>query len=346
MSAPNLLTQNSLRFGELKKYPSRIELFKKKVKENELFELRKEIIKENGEKTRFIKIKKEQFPIKYTINDIPKKLEIEDVNIKIPLGYLRKTKEFGSRENKGNQFEKDYYLNLKHSLKNPIFNYIKGNIKEIVHEGLLNKKRPLIIKDKNNIYIGDNNFKIGNIISDITIKTNIRDYYLSLKFGKTITFINSGIIKYLSKEEIIKGNINNKNGIILLNLLGIDKKKFCNIFNSYNPNNRIIKKEVIDITEHINNITFKTFLKSIIGFNYILVHKNQNKTNIINMTEEKMKSICNIKKANIFYPINGCAKRIDIIIEMKGLKMKINLRNKQGGIYPTHIMADYELLDN
>ena len=46
----------------------------------------------------------------------------------------------------------------------------------------------------------------------------------------------------------------------------------------------------------------------------------------------------------IIYPEPGTAKRIDIKVKTNKLEIKYNIRNKQGGIYPSHIMADYKML--
>ena len=51
-----------------------------------------------------------------------------------------------------------------------------------------------------------------------------------------------------------------------------------------------------------------------------------------------------IGKVEIIYPEPGTAKRIDIKVKTNKLEIKYNIRNKQGGIYPSHIMADYKML--
>ena len=39
---------------------------------------------------------------------------------------------------------------------------------------------------------------------------------------------------------------------------------------------------------------------------------------------------------------NGIGKRIDIVFESAEYYFKVNIRNKQGGLYPSHIMCDYK----
>ena len=38
----------------------------------------------------------------------------------------------------------------------------------------------------------------------------------------------------------------------------------------------------------------------------------------------------------------GVAKRLDIHCESSNYKFMFNLRNKQSGLYPSHIMCDYK----
>ena len=39
---------------------------------------------------------------------------------------------------------------------------------------------------------------------------------------------------------------------------------------------------------------------------------------------------------------SGKGKRIDIVFESEKYRFKINIRNKQGKLYPSHIMCDYK----
>ena len=40
----------------------------------------------------------------------------------------------------------------------------------------------------------------------------------------------------------------------------------------------------------------------------------------------------------------GKAKRVDVIVQTSKMELNFNIRNKQSGIYPTHIMCDYKYL--
>jgi hypothetical protein len=63
------------------------------------------------------------------------------------------------------------------------------------------------------------------------------------------------------------------------------------------------------------------------------------------LTEKDLNNfISKIKEAYIAYPKPGEAKRVDVFVKYDKIEFKINLRSKTGGIYPTHIMADYKFI--
>ena len=83
------------------------------------------------------------------------------------------------------------------------------------------------------------------------------------------------------------------------------------------------------------------------GYGFIMVHqiKGDDVEYINLLTENDMKKyVKDINEAYIEYPKNGEAKRIEITVKYDEIEFKINIRNKQGGLYPTHIMADYKFV--
>lgn len=316
---------------------------------------------------------------KYGIND-PFAFDLKSKNVKViralegqlTLGSLQKhTKNFtftfgnGSRGNSGSNnrgllFEKEFCddLNLyiaegdtaKLKYKQAILEITKTipsgfYLNKAMTVGELNNRRPLNVENK--IFIGSSNFDIGNIVSDITIEClnqqkKTHYIFLSLKLGNTVTFMNSGVTKYLNEKEIKLGEIKNDKGKKLLSLLNIDNKRFCKIFNEYTGKGN--SKEKIDISQYLKSSDFKYFMQSVIGYGYVLVHKKGSNIEVINMDEKTMNSYIKVKSAHIIYPTEGSNKRVDIEVLMNEINVKINIRNKQGGLYPTHIMADYVML--
>lgn len=271
--------------------------------------------------------------------------------------------------NKGIIFERDFSKEIQKYLdgekpSNPTYRKALQEILSTVEksktyrlvgyswDGGKNQRRPLHV-ESSKIYTGTKNgsgWDIGSTVTDITLNLaddngKTKNVYLSLKYGPTVAFVNAGITKILNESEMTKGDIRNAQGRLLLEMLSIDSKKFCSIFNLYKEGIELSKKDVVDITSKLKgNAIFKGFLESAIGYGYVLVHNVSNKVHVQNMTKETMsKLISNVKKAYIEYPKDGSAKRIDIIIQMNGIDLKVNIRNKRGKIYPTHIMVDYKL---
>ena len=106
-------------------------------------------------------------------------------------------------------------------------------------------------------------------------------------------------------------------------------------------------KIIDDILNKIDKDKFFTLLKSFIGWGYILVHKHENgDIHYYDLrTEDQMKKFIGDKilNARIEYPKNYDIKRIDIFIELENIKLQLNIRSKNGGVYPTHLMSDYTI---
>ena len=79
-----------------------------------------------------------------------------------------------------------------------------------------------------------------------------------------------------------------------------------------------------------------------IGYGYHMVHKKGKKIEFYEMSRRRMMDSAKIKSVTVLYPKPGSAKRIDIEIVTKLYIFKVNIRNKQGGLYPSHIMCDYK----
>lgn len=265
-------------------------------------------------------------------------------------------------KNKGNAFEQEYiqYFNdkYKQELIDNCFGGNDFNVCDIRLDGTANTRRPLQLHD-NKLYAFPishkdfDDFRIGKYVTDITIKTETAPIFLSLKYGKKVTFINVGVnnndcfstsmFKNDNIEDIKFGNIGN----LIIDIFGINKKLFVDTFNNYvdNGKKRNTQKIVDDISNKIDTDKFFTLLKSFIGFGYILVHKHENgDIHYYDLREKQQmeKFIGNkILNARIEYPKNYDTKRVDIFIELENIKLQLNIRSKNGGVYPTHLMSDY-----
>jgi hypothetical protein len=216
---------------------------------------------------------------------------------------------------------------------------------ESVLEGGKNQPRPLTGTTKSSLHIAPNRSQDhGKKLTDITLKLGKggkKSIYLSLKFGGTLTFMNSGVGRVLTQEDIKKYNISVPQGKALLQLFGIDKTNFCHVFNGKH------KK----ISEHIDRKpkadmgNIKRFLKTAIGSGYWMIHGSDTGTiSMWEMTTQKTNAATNtISKPVVYYGgKTGTGKRIDVEFANNFFDFKLNIRNKQGGIYPTHVMLDYK----
>ena len=281
----------------------------------------------------------------------------------VKLTELDKTEEFGggkAKVNLGIQFEKDFYKSLNCEVQclcehtkyedaakdlvnkiNDEYN-IKGGLSSVEAVGGKNQPRPL--KSGNGgIVVGTGSKDIGSTITDITtVFGGKKDIYLSLKFGDTLTFINSGVGK-IFKEIDYKNHFdgyNNSIGNAIFNMFDIDKIEYANIFNKYGKG---YKGEKVT-PKNPDKRAIQDLLEYAIGYGYWMVHGKGSKVSIYEMDEAYMKKSAKIN-GNIelhYGGARGSGKRLDIHCESSEYKFMFNLRNKQGGKYPSHIMCDYK----
>ena len=251
-------------------------------------------------------------------------------------------------------------IDLKKKIIDILPEYKKNKIIVFLGNSTENTRRPLKVEN-NKLKIDNNDIKN---ISDIRIhfKDNYNKSagilfnsteYISQKSSKLVTFFNLGIDRNdcLKKKYIEENNITSEIGVCLLKTLGIDINCFCGVFNNYANNNKSDIKKIAD--KYNKGIDFKndsyseSFKNDLQGFlnqcmgngNMIISHYICDKDIIYR--SKKVKN--NIEKYNIYYGgKTGEGKRIDIEIYTKSLLFNINIRNKCGGIYPSHIMCDFK----
>lgn len=256
-------------------------------------------------------------------------------------------------KNKGNAFEDAFVAN---------FEQYEPEIKKLVkykklfnvrQDGGLNQKRPLTISGETITCGPAGDYNIGKTVTDVTLETDKGPVYLSLKYGNTVTFVNAGIKKLFTKDFFNSGELSGE-GKTLLDMLCIDHDRFRDVFNAYKEPEQDAKKkkatkDTVDVTSKLkSNSVFKNFMESVIGYGFIMVHQTTSgDVEFIDfLTKSKLDGyIKNINNAYIAYPKNGEAKRVDVIVEYDNIIIKLNLRSKDGGILPTHIMADYTFKD-
>lgn len=218
---------------------------------------------------------------------------------------------------------------------------------EIVQEGSLNKKRPLVY-DPNVIITAPGskgNNDIGSVVTDLTLMGDDKVIaYLSLKLGTTATFFNVGVKTVLTTKEIQSGLIENENGKKLLDLFNIKSPLFCDVFNG-----KLEKGFVEDVWTNMSSAqqtNLKKLLESGIGHGYHVIHKLSSEIKSIKIDKTYMQKAATPTSCKVYYGgKTGVGKRVDIEIETKKYKLKLNLRDTQGaGGYPTRLMGDFGYL--
>ena len=272
-----------------------------------------------------------------------------------------KTEEFGGltgkKENKGIIFEREFHASLlwacgarKQKGKYPnsateLINVIqehtgRGAIDAKIRGGE-NQPRPLAAGP----IVSPNNHKAhGELLTDIDlIMAKGPPVPLSLKFGGTLTFMNAGVGRIFTKEELDAGKITTPIGKDLVDMLGLDQKLLGATFSGFQTGS--FKPKSVDVSNKINKTKLKKFLTTAIGSNYWMVHgKESGKVSFWFMDPNDIGKYAGLGGGQYTMYYGGKkerAKRIDLELSNNYFDLKINIRNKQSGIYPSHIMCDY-----
>lgn len=220
-------------------------------------------------------------------------------------------------------------------------------------DGGMNQRRETNIT-RSGVKASAGNVDIGSVVTDITLELaskrskntrTVKKLYLSLKSGGIVSFINLGVKSFLKQSEIEKGVIKNIAGRQVLDLLKIDHERFCEVFNTYKGvNTRSAPKDYVDVTSKLKNDTrFNEFLKSVIGYGYVMVHKMGRTIHVFEMDKRTMDDFLKVSKVIIEYPKDGSAKRVDVKVQLSGMELNINIRSSDGGVYPSHLFANYKI---
>lgn len=300
---------------------------------------------------------------------------ISNRDIYLDLDDFVKTSEFGGqvkggkKVNMGNQYEDDltealidycsgktpkkYASHVTQIIAKLTEKYGKAPTKAI-GEGGKNQKRPLIKKGGNIIISagGASTLNIGSTLTDITLEIDGKPVYLSVKFGSTLSFFNCGVrssgndkLALFPEAKLRAGDIP-KDGKDYLDMFGINYRSFLNVFENYG------KVSGPTINNHIQKTTLsssgKTALEDLIasgvGYGYWMCHYTGSELKFYEIDQNYMRKASNLIGNGVevqYGGASGTGKRIDIVFETESYKFKFNIRNKSGGVYPTHTNGDY-----
>jgi hypothetical protein len=263
----------------------------------------------------------------------------------------------GSRGNRGQNnrglvFEQDYansfklWLSGKTTEYDDSFSTILQNNRNAntlcFIDGSLNTKRPLTISDQ---YIGPEGgfVNIGATISDVSFgNEEKRTHYISLKYGSQTSFYNCGIKKFIKDRDVIDGTISNS-GIQLLTMFGIHPSKFCNAFTK----KYTISSPSVNTYDIISKYKLVEFIKSVIGFGYWKVHKQNNMTNTEEMSKHIVEDYSEVIDCNVHYGgKTGTGKKVEAEVITKKYTLNFNFRSTSGSGYLTHLICGFKENDN
>ncbi|NDB82161.1 MAG: hypothetical protein EB127_05370 [Alphaproteobacteria bacterium] len=288
------------------------------------------------------------------------------LKIKLNLAYGEGSRKSGTAEQKinlGNQFEINLVTDINKYIKgdtisdkknekfiNEFIQYYKlSTLDRVVPMGELNQKRPLQFTSSG-VFIGTTGDpNIGSIVTDINVEgqqKNIgKTIFLSLKYGKKVTFANPGVATIFPEKDFKANKLNNPNAHILIDMFGISEAKFIATFESYSSGKMFKDNE--NTFGKIDKRILQNFIKSGIGYGYHMVHLLGPSIKHKEMTRTYLEQAATPKSCTVYYGgLGGTAagKRVDILVETNAYKLQFNLRSKSGGIYPTHLMIDYEYI--
>ena len=316
--------------------------------------------------------------IEFTCNiagdGIPRSVSSRDVYL--DLEDFVKTDEFGGqvkggkKVNMGNVYENDLtqslidycsgkkpkkYVDHVNIIVDAMIKKFGEGPTQALGEGGKNQARPLK-KKGNNIIISAGGStatnEIGSTLTDITLTVAGKPVYLSVKFGSTLSFFNCGIkgtgkgkLNLFPEASLIAGEVPD-DGQEYLEMFGIDQQKFIDVFANYG------KVTGTTVDNHIEQTTLspsgkkalQEMIKSGVGYGYWMVHYTGSKLECYEIDKAYMNKAASLVGNTVeinYGGSTGKGKRIDMIFETKSYDFKFNIRNKQGGIYPTHTNGDY-----
>lgn len=266
-------------------------------------------------------------------------------------------------ENKGHDFEKFYIDNFEEKYRHDLEKLLGFENNELENcllqqLGGKNSSRPLITNgDK--LLIGTKNVgkTVGDDVVDVLLTKTIDDKLyslnLSLKFGKTITFLNCGISQafpekcfdvYKNTGEFIPQKNNKYNGNTILDFFGIDHNRFAEVFTNYKKTKRKSTKDFEIVTNKIDKNNFLEFIRTIVGYGYILIHEIGNKIYYTDLRNESdmLELVGNtINTVEVYYPNDGGSKTVTVIAELEKTIFTFQFRNKHGDIYPADLTVNF-----
>ena len=232
------------------------------------------------------------------------------------------------------------------------------------HAGGANESRPLAIGSGGGVIIrpggkGEGQ-SVGDVLTDITIQyggkhgeltTNARTFYISVKYGGTLSFFNSGVqgkkkdaIPFFPTSKMEQGEIP-KDGKTLLNMFNIDETRFIDVFKRYKKGVKTQQDHIVKTVlspEQVKAVRKMAFTG--IGYGYWMAHFINGKFHFYEVNKRYAVSASKLS-SNImevqYGGSKGDGKRVNMVFETAMYEFSFNIRNTQGGLWPSRTNGDY-----
>jgi hypothetical protein len=185
---------------------------------------------------------------------------------------------------------------------------------------------------------------IGKLVSDITIETKSRDYYLSLKCGPMWSVANIGAATYLSEE---RGRVTINKGHVVHNILSGVGFSDSNIVRAWEAYIKNLPAPKIEEDPEENKTYIRNILASSIGYGYLYCAITPYGESIKNLESEDdtYKIIGDVYGIERLYPLSkihhNTRKEIKNIVYTGGGRYEIRVRNTDGGVLPNKCQINY-----
>ena len=135
-------------------------------------------------------------------------------------------------------------------------------------------------------------------------------------------------------------------GRTYLDMFGIDYQKFLDVFANYG------KSPGPTVQDHVSHTPLTPsgkqalvdLIKSGVGYGYWMAHYTGTELKFYEIDQNYMNRAATLVGNSVevnYGGVSGTGKRIDMIFETQSYEFKFNIRNKSGGVYPTHTNGDY-----
>ena len=240
-----------------------------------------------------------------------------------------------------------------------------GALSYVEWAGPQNTSRPLV-EESGGVLIsseGKTDGKIGKTIQDIMVQyggdmisypdkpdPNATTYYVSVKYGETLSFFNCGTggnsgTLFFDKNDMNDGEIAPA-GQALLDMFNIEQQPFIDIFKKYGKGGSGMSPYIVQTTlTNDQKQSLQKLIFSGVGYGYWMAHFTKGKFEFYEIDEQYCKRASTLKSNKVelqYGGSDGKSKRINMKFSTQKYDFSYNIRNTQGGIWPTRTNGDYK----